>query len=104
MLETSGYHVLCARSADDAIEIARTYGGSLDLLLTDLVMPSRDGRETARQIRRLRPQIGVLFMSGYTDNYEELVGKESGSGFIQKPFTSDELTRELRRILDQTRT
>jgi two-component system cell cycle sensor histidine kinase/response regulator CckA len=103
MLETRGFRVLCARSGDDAIEIARTSDGNLDVLLTDLVMPGRDGRETARKIRRLRPQIGVLFMSGYTDNYEELVGHETRSGFIQKPFTGDELARELRRILDQTR-
>jgi signal transduction histidine kinase/CheY-like chemotaxis protein len=101
MLARQGYRILEASSGGDALRMAREHPGSIDLLLTDIVMPQMNGVELAREMHAVRPQIRVLFMSGYTDN--ALVEEQfltSGVGFIHKPFTSGALQKKVRQALE----
>lgn len=101
ILERSGYLVLDASSAARAIEISEQFGQSIHLLLTDIVMPNMNGRRLAEHISRQRPQIKILFMSGYTD--DAIVHREvlnAGMAFVQKPVAVDALLGKLREVLD----
>ncbi len=99
MLERKGYTVLSAVSPAKAIEKAETHPGTIDLLMTDVVMPEMNGRILAEKITTLYPDIRVLFMSGYTANVIAHHGVlDDGVAFIQKPFTMAEITRKLREI------
>jgi len=95
-----GYSVLAARSGEEAIQIARQHPATIDLLLSDLVMPGINGRELARNLQSLRPSLTVVFMSGYAG---DVIGNqpvsERGVVFLQKPFTSDALAAKLREVL-----
>jgi CheY-like chemotaxis protein len=101
-LERYGYRVLAAADGDSAIAISRTFPNRIDLLLTDVVMPGMNGRQLAETMRRLRPGIPVLFVSGYTDD-EALLGdvRRDDQTFLQKPFTTLELVRRIRSALEQ---
>jgi two-component system cell cycle sensor histidine kinase/response regulator CckA len=95
-----GYKVLEARHGGDAVQISERYAGPIHLLITDVVMPVLGGRELARKIRSRRPDIPILFVSGYTD--DELFRKgtlEPGAQLLRKPFLSSELARSARQLL-----
>jgi CheY-like chemotaxis protein len=101
ILETNGYSVLEAGNADEALRAAQAYAGTIDLLLSDVVMPGMSGPSLAVQLRAMRPSIEVLFMSGYAEEPLELRGiVEKGAGFLAKPFTLAALTRKVREVLD----
>jgi CheY-like chemotaxis protein len=103
MLEDIGYHVLEADGAKAALALAGSWTAGIDLILTDLVMPGGSGgRETAQRVRGIFPDARVLYMSGYSDDAVIRDGDafEPGVGFIQKPFGSVELARQVREILD----
>jgi CheY-like chemotaxis protein len=103
-LEEAGYRVLQAGSADQAIEVFTREAGKINLLLTDVVMPGRNGRELAEWMEALCPGIPVLFTSGYTDGEIERRGLlQPGAAFIQKPLTPRALLRALRDLLDKQR-
>ncbi|MFZ5891132.1 MAG: PAS domain S-box protein [Myxococcota bacterium] len=96
-----GYKVLESDTPAAALELGRVYVGSIDLLLTDLVMPGSSGRALAGQLRALRPKLRVLFMSGHTDDAVIREGAlEPGCAFVQKPFSSASLAHKLRALLD----
>ena len=100
-LEASGYTVLQAASAEEALPIAAGHAGQLDLLLTDVIMPGASGPELARRLLEKRPGTRVLYVSGYTDT--SMVSQDSlddGAYFLQKPFTPESLARKVREILD----
>jgi two-component system, cell cycle sensor histidine kinase and response regulator CckA len=101
LLEICGYTVLEAKNGSEALDISQQHPGVIDLLLTDVVMPGINGRVLADQLTQLRPQIKVVFTSGYTG---QIVGAhrilDPGSLFLQKPFTRDALARKLREALD----
>jgi len=101
VLELSGYHVLEAIDANDGLELYRQNIDIVDLLLTDVVMPGMSGREFANQLLALRPDLKIIFMSGYTDN---AIVRESFSdphfNYLQKPFTLDALTDKMHQVLD----
>jgi two-component system, cell cycle sensor histidine kinase and response regulator CckA len=100
ILEANGYTVLEAPSCDEALAMARAHQGSLDLLVTDVVMPQMSGRELAEQLTQRRPEIKVLFISGYTDDAIVRTGAlESGIAFLQKPFVPDAFARKVREVL-----
>ncbi|HLH88178.1 MAG TPA: ATP-binding protein [Xanthobacteraceae bacterium] len=100
LLDELGYRVLKAREADSATAIIES-GASIDLLLTDVVLPGAlDARELARRAQERLPRLRVLFTSGYTDN-AIIHGKrlDPGVEMLSKPFTQEELARKLRKIL-----
>ncbi len=101
-LERSGYRVLQAATPEAALEIVERTAGTIDLLLTDVIMPGMDGAELQRRLLRLRPGIRTLFMSGYTASIMGDHGiLEDGVYFIQKPFSVVDLTRKVRELLDR---
>ena len=101
MLEAQGYDVLEAADGDDARRIVEDRDGRIDLLLLDVVMPGRNGREVAEHLTARWPGLRVLFMSGYTDDEILLRGLvRPGVAFLSKPFTPDRLARVVREVLD----
>ncbi|HOY61689.1 MAG TPA: response regulator [bacterium] len=101
VLESSGYSAISAASADEAISICADSEYPVDLLVTDVVMPDVNGRELAERIRKLRPNIKVLYMSGYTENAIVHHGiLDKGINFISKPFNVEDFTRKVRDVLD----
>jgi two-component system cell cycle sensor histidine kinase/response regulator CckA len=102
VLEKEGYRVLVAKNGDEALAIATDHEGPIHLLVTDVIMPKKSGRELADQLLRLRPDTRVLFMSGYT-NRAYLGGSmlDPDVPFIQKPFTSVEIVSKIRELLDR---
>ncbi len=100
-LSIHGYTVLEARHGIEALLVGSQHGGSIHLLLTDVVMPQMSGGELADQLRRVRPALAVLYMSGYTENAVVQHGVLApGTAFLHKPFTPDELARKVRSVLD----
>ena len=99
-LRIMGYTVLESSNGPAALEIAARHPGPIHLLLTDVVMPEMSGAELARRLARVRPDLRVLFMSGYTS--EGMF--EAGAPLLQKPFTLDGLARAVREALDAPRT
>jgi len=99
VLESSGYTVLVAPDGEEGLARASTYQGRLDLLLTDIVMPKLGGRQLAETLRRTRPDVKLLFMSGYSDQPVPSGGGVNGI-FLQKPFVAIDLARKVRRVLD----
>lgn len=101
ILERHGYHVIEQRSGAGALAHCRQAATEIDLLLTDVVMPQMGGPELAKRVAEIFPHIKVLFMSGYTDDSVVRHGVLKGeSDFLQKPFTSAELTHKVRSVLD----
>jgi signal transduction histidine kinase/CheY-like chemotaxis protein len=101
MLSRQGYRILEAGSGADALQLARQHPGFIHLLLTDIVMPHMSGVELAREMHAVRPEIRVLFMSGYTDNaLAEQRLLTDDMGFIHKPFSSAALQKKVRQTLE----
>ena len=100
-LESSGYKVLEARDGASALETSQEHKGTIDLLLTDIVMPGMDGRTLALELTRQRPETKVVYMSGYTgQSYSERGPIDPGSFFLAKPFSRHVLTSKIREALD----
>ena len=100
-LENQGYKILEAEDGAAALQIVDGHKGSIDLLLTDVIMPGMNGRELARQISRLLPNIRVLYMSGYTENAIGHDGMlDAGINLLQKPFSLPSLKDRVREVLD----
>ncbi len=97
----SGYVVLEARQGAEALEISNRHAGTIHLLVTDVVMPQMSGRELAQRLATLRPELKVLYMSGYTDDAIVRHGVlASGIAFLSKPFTPNALALKVREVLD----
>jgi CheY-like chemotaxis protein len=99
VLRTAGYRVLEAENGVAALETAAEWAGEIHLLLTDVVMPEMGGQELAERITALRPEVVVLYMSGYTAE-PELVAAGRTDRFLQKPFTPAALAARVRELLD----
>jgi two-component system, cell cycle sensor histidine kinase and response regulator CckA len=101
ILESAGYHVLVAASAEDALPLVQHHDGPVDLVLTDVVMPGMNGRDLAARLVALRPRVRVLYTSGYTDDtiIDHGVLKQDLL-FISKPYSTGELTQKVRQALD----
>jgi two-component system, cell cycle sensor histidine kinase and response regulator CckA len=100
LLESFGYSVLDAGQGVDAMRIAREHSSTIQLLLSDLVMPQMTGRELADRLTRLRPGLKVLFMSGYAAGAAPNLEIPAYAAYIEKPFTADALAGALRALLD----
>jgi PAS domain S-box-containing protein len=102
VLRAQGYTVLEAADGDEALALARELGGAtIDLLLTDVIMPQTGGRALADRLVALLPSVKVLYMSGYTDDAIVHHGRlEPGIAFLHKPFSPAGLARKVREVLD----
>lgn len=99
-LKIKGYAVIEARSASDAIALVEISGETIDLVLTDVVMPGMKGRELAERLGTLRPTLKVLYMSAYTEDDAINIGiLNPGTAFIEKPFSPDGLAAKVRDVL-----
>jgi two-component system cell cycle sensor histidine kinase/response regulator CckA len=101
ILEAKGYTVLEAGNGADALLVAGLYPGPIHLVLTDVVLPTLSGPDLAEDLKAVRPDAKVVFMSGYTT---EVMGQygvlRSGAPFVAKPFGPDILVRKPREVLD----
>jgi len=101
MLQRLGYRILPAGSGTEAIRLFEQHRGSIDLLVTDVIMPQMSGRELALRLKLQQPSLKVLYISGYTDDmlaHHRVL--ESNVFLLQKPFAPDELAKKLREVLD----
>jgi CheY-like chemotaxis protein len=100
-LSGHGYHVLVAGNGAEALQVAEAYAEPIDALIADVIMPQMGGPALAERILPQRPQMKVIFVSGYAD---EAIGDPrvlaAGAAFLQKPFSLDTLVRRLREVLD----
>ncbi|MGC2695219.1 MAG: response regulator [Candidatus Angelobacter sp.] len=100
LLRQLGYHMLTAASGPEALKLAREYPGKIDLLLTDVVMEPLAGPELAEELLRSRPDIKVVFISGYADSSLAPDGVlKPGAVLVNKPFTVKILSAKLREIM-----
>jgi CheY-like chemotaxis protein len=100
-LEKAGYDVLEAASPEEALPISQTFGGTVHLLITDIVMPGSNGRELAERLQPGRPEMRVLYISGYTDNAIVHHGVvDERVDFLQKPFTPQALVARVHAVIE----
>jgi two-component system CheB/CheR fusion protein len=104
LLANSGYTVLEAANGQLALAVAAAHGDPIALLVTDVMMPELGGVDLYERLRRLRPTLAVLFMSGYTPDDRVWVAVAAGAGFLQKPFSAAALTAAVRAAIDGDRT
>lgn len=103
ILEGAGYTVLPAANGREAFELAGTFAGRIDVLLTDWIMPEMGGPEIAERLREERPELRVVFMSGYAEAEAVLDQLErGGAAFLPKPFSAADLARLMRHVLEGT--
>ena len=100
MLSFCGYNCLEAADGLQALNIVREAPGSLDLILTDIMMPEMGGAELAKHVASLRPDLPIVFMSGYTDDPVVRRFESAPSIFLAKPFTAAALTEKVRAALE----
>lgn len=104
MLKRYGYKVLAVSSAQEALDLIQTWPDlKIDLALLDMVMPGMDGAELALHLTEIRPNISILFMSGYAENPELRPERFRKVMFLAKPFTSMALAAKVREALDAPR-
>lgn len=99
-LVLNGYQILTASNGLDALAIFEAHQ-EIDLVISDIIMPEMNGRELSERLKRLRPDLKILFMSGYTDDvtmHHKI--ENAATGFIQKPFTIEALGQKVRAVLD----
>ncbi|HWE26883.1 MAG TPA: response regulator, partial [Polyangia bacterium] len=100
VLRGAGYEILAAGDGDEALRVGAAHGGHIDLLVTDIVMPNRNGRSLAEELRARHPGLRVMYMSGYPgDTLQRYDGIPAGDAFLQKPFTREELFRKVADVL-----
>jgi two-component system cell cycle sensor histidine kinase/response regulator CckA len=101
ILAAAGYQVLAARNGNDALALAETHSAPIHLVLTDVVMPELGGVALVERLHATRPELKVLYMSGYSDEAVAQRGKPGAPiHFVAKPFSADTLTRKVREVLD----
>ena len=98
-LKSAGYQVLTAADGEEGFETGQRFGDEIDILVTDVVMPRLRGPELAKRLRRLLPDLKVVYMSGYTEEFSEMPNLLHGAYFLQKPFSRDALLRHIQDAL-----
>ena len=101
MLTQTGYHCLEAGDGSEALRLLED-DADVRLVITDVIMPNMDGAELARRLAEIRPDLRILFMSGYVDDsVVRSIGKPSSNIFLPKPFTASVLMEKVRQALDR---
>jgi two-component system cell cycle sensor histidine kinase/response regulator CckA len=101
-LKNKGYNVLEANSGEAALEVLNDGGETVDLLITDVVMPRLDGPSLVRKVRESRPDMPVIFISGYAeDSFRQRLGREAGIHFLPKPFSLKELAGKVKEVMGE---
>jgi CheY-like chemotaxis protein len=104
LLSQLGYQMLSAANGQEALELAAEYSGQIDLLLTDVIMDGLAGPELAEKLLQRRPEMKVVFISGFADGSLAPNGiLKPGTVLVQKPFTIRVLSARLREVLDNPR-
>jgi two-component system cell cycle sensor histidine kinase/response regulator CckA len=102
VLRNKGYEVLEANSGEAALDVFKNQKETIDLLITDVVMPRMDGPSLVRQVRETRPELKVIFISGYTeDAFRQRLGEDGGIEFLPKPFSLKQLAAKVREVLSE---
>jgi len=97
-----GYNLLSAGSAEEALDLAESYSGNIDLLLTDILLPGMSGSELAEKMLSSYPGVRIMYISGYADQNLESYGiSTSKIMLLQKPFSIKSLAAKLRELLDK---
>ena len=101
ILKESGYSVLGAQCGEEALKVLQSYRAPIDLLVTDVVMPGMSGPDLVRHARGLRPEMGILYVTGYADHPELVTMSGNGeTALLRKPFSPSDLTRCVRERLE----
>ena len=100
-LRHDGYHLILATTAEEALQLNEAHSGSIDLLLTDAIMPGKSGIELASLMSARQPGLPVIIMSGYTEETLTTGDLAVPLSLLQKPFTPRELRRRIRDVLDR---
>lgn len=104
ILAKEGYHVLRAADGEEALSVSESFGNPIHMLITDVMLPIMNGKELADRLCSLRPDIKVLFVSGYSRrDFWPDDACEDQTDWLPKPFTSADLRRKVRLLLDQVR-
>ena len=99
-LQARGYKVVEAENGEAGLAAAANHEGKIDMVITDVVMPGMGGRELVKHLAETRPETKILYLSGYTEDAIVNEGTiESGTAFLQKPFTLQNLSRKVREVL-----
>ncbi|HZC31609.1 MAG TPA: ATP-binding protein [Gaiellaceae bacterium] len=101
VLEEQGHRVLCSSSPREALELMQSARGTIDVLVTDFVMPEMSGAELVRRFQQIQPLTPVIYMTGYSDRAVELRGKLGGVALLEKPFKAAEIGRVVREALSR---
>ena len=102
-LRNKGYRVIEAKTGETALDLVRHASGRINLLITDVVMPQMDGPELIREVRRIDPDIKVIFISGYTeDAFRQRLGSDSDIHFLAKPFSLKQLAIKVKEVVGET--
>ncbi|MBD3224998.1 MAG: PAS domain S-box protein [Caldithrix sp.] len=99
-LEMYGYHVIAAANGEEALRVYKDNRSKINLLLTDVVMPIMNGKDLAKVLLKLNPKLKIIFISGYADNANIQSTLDASSSFIQKPYSHEDLAKEIRKLLD----
>jgi DNA-binding response OmpR family regulator len=101
VMESAGHRVLKARDAAEAMGLFRRYRKIIDVLLTDVVLPGKDGRELAREVRAVDPELKVIFISGYAENViTRQQPRDGGTQYLPKPFSADSLLAKIEGVFE----
>ena len=102
VLRSKGYNVVEARSGDEALKLINGGDGNegIDLLITDVVMPGKDGPTVVKEVRRDHPDLKVIFISGYAeDSFRQRLGEDRGIHFLPKPFSLKQLASKVKEVM-----
>ena len=104
ILEKDGLTVIEASNGREALLLSQQHAGPIELMATDIIMPDMSGPQIAKQLTALRPDMKVLFLSGYADDVVVRHGFiDEDMPFLEKPFTRDGLVKKVHEVLDQAK-